>query len=418
MLELFAGSVHVILKDSIFEASSPTRHTAELGKLMKTMYPNAVALVIYTDGGPDHNCKHTSVRLGLLSLFLELDLDTMVVMRTAPTQSWGNPVERVMSVLNLGLQGVALARDELIGEDFEKDFHKCNGMGAVREVAKAYKKNVVEPAPVSELGVEGIDVIGEEQREQEKERLLMIQQQEEEDAELMLLLRTVETVDENHLSVLEEEEQLAFDEVVSTSDAFANGSEMDGVRAHAVDDDDDMWGEDIDREVDIPPLRDSSHAQPPLVPNNSTSSARPPSEANNPFIDAYMVSIKPAREIICGQWSECICDEKNLNIDAPATIDEVGFMLLTLMHLILMIVMLLLLNLLLMITNACDVELCCVEIKDEQSIGRVEGNPTRSQAHQVGQEACRGIPRASPCIEISRTIHRLHDSILQGVPRE
>jgi hypothetical protein len=57
------------------------------------MYLNAVAMIIYTDGGPDHNNKHTSVRLGLLALFLELDLDAMVVMRTAPTQSCANPVE-------------------------------------------------------------------------------------------------------------------------------------------------------------------------------------------------------------------------------------------------------------------------------------------------------------------------------------
>jgi hypothetical protein len=44
-----------------------------------------------------------------------------------------------------------------------------------------------------------------------------------------------------------------------------------------------------------------------------------------------MMSIKPAREIISGQWSECIWDKKNLNIDAPATIGEVGFMLSMLM---------------------------------------------------------------------------------------
>ena len=55
---------------------------------------------------------------GLLALFLELVLDTMVVMRTAPTHSWANPVERVMSVLNLGLQGVALSR-EVMDEEFE-----------------------------------------------------------------------------------------------------------------------------------------------------------------------------------------------------------------------------------------------------------------------------------------------------------
>jgi len=88
-----------------------------------------------------------------------------------------------------------------------------------------------------------------------------------------------------------------------------------------------MWGEDIDRAPLEPPLRNSSLAQPSFVPNNSTSSARSPNETNNPFIDAYMISIEPASEIISGQWSECIWDEKNLNIDAPATIDEVGFML-------------------------------------------------------------------------------------------
>jgi hypothetical protein len=60
------------------------------------------------------------VRLGLLVLLLELDLDTMVVMRTVPAHSWGNFVERVMSVLNLSLRGFALAREEMIEEDYEK----------------------------------------------------------------------------------------------------------------------------------------------------------------------------------------------------------------------------------------------------------------------------------------------------------
>ena len=95
---------------------------------------------MYTDGGLDHNCKHTSVRLGLLALFLELDLDMMVVMRTALTQSWANPVERGMSVLNLGLQGVALSR-EVMAEEYEQEFKKCNVMSAVRNVAKEFQKD-------------------------------------------------------------------------------------------------------------------------------------------------------------------------------------------------------------------------------------------------------------------------------------
>jgi hypothetical protein len=106
---------------------------------MKEQYSDAVAVIMYTDGGPDHNCKHVSVRLGLLALFLELDLDTMVVMRMAPTQSWGNPVEIVMSVLYLGLHGIALAREELENGVYETDFKKCNGMSAVRSAAKAYE---------------------------------------------------------------------------------------------------------------------------------------------------------------------------------------------------------------------------------------------------------------------------------------
>jgi hypothetical protein len=65
-----SGSVHVFLKNSIFQASSPTRHTPELTRLLKKVFPNTAALVMYTDGGPDHNCKHTSVRLGLLAFFL------------------------------------------------------------------------------------------------------------------------------------------------------------------------------------------------------------------------------------------------------------------------------------------------------------------------------------------------------------
>ena len=44
-----------------------------------------------------------------------------------------------MSVLNLGLQGVALAREEM-DEEYETEFKKCSGMNVVRLVAKEYVK--------------------------------------------------------------------------------------------------------------------------------------------------------------------------------------------------------------------------------------------------------------------------------------
>ena len=66
--------------------------------------PSKPILLLYTDGGPDHNNTFASNQLALLALFLQLDLDMLVAMRTAPHQSWRNMVERVMSGINIGLQ--------------------------------------------------------------------------------------------------------------------------------------------------------------------------------------------------------------------------------------------------------------------------------------------------------------------------
>ncbi len=54
----------------------------------------------------------------------------MIVLRIAPQQSWTNPAERVMSVLNLGLQGCSLARTAMDNK-FEVTMRRCNGMNAI-----------------------------------------------------------------------------------------------------------------------------------------------------------------------------------------------------------------------------------------------------------------------------------------------
>ncbi len=46
-------------------------------------------------------------------------------------------------------------------------------------------------------------------------------------------------------------------------------------------------------------------------------------DANNPLIDAYFESIQKARDTIAGQWRECTWDKKGLDVQAPATTDEV-----------------------------------------------------------------------------------------------
>ena len=59
-----------------------------------------------------------SVKLSLIALFRWLNLDMLVALCTAPSNSWANPVERIMSIINIGLQGVGLMRQKM-SDDFE-----------------------------------------------------------------------------------------------------------------------------------------------------------------------------------------------------------------------------------------------------------------------------------------------------------
>lgn len=123
----YDGDVYVGLKNTIFEPSSPLRHAVELHSVI-TSLPSSErkhVLFLYTDGGPDHRVTYISVQMSLICLFLTLDLDYLCAVRTAPYHSWRNPAERVMSVLNLGLQCVALARREM-SEEYEREAAKCN----------------------------------------------------------------------------------------------------------------------------------------------------------------------------------------------------------------------------------------------------------------------------------------------------
>lgn len=129
----YRGKVYVGLKDPVFEPSNAARHATELYEIVaKTNKPY---LFLYTDGGPDHQVKFIKTQLALISLFLALDLDYLVAVRTPPGHSWKNPVERIMSILNLGLQCVGLMRQEMDVE-LEEIMSKCNSMNDIRKMAE------------------------------------------------------------------------------------------------------------------------------------------------------------------------------------------------------------------------------------------------------------------------------------------
>ena len=124
------GKVCVGIKDSVFQASSPKRHASEIYQYLKNQDDNEL-LFLYSDGGPDHNLTFLYVQLSLIGLFLALDLDCLVAVRTPPGHSWKNPAERVMCVLNLGLQSVGVMRASMSNEK-ELLIKPCNTMKEIR----------------------------------------------------------------------------------------------------------------------------------------------------------------------------------------------------------------------------------------------------------------------------------------------
>jgi len=71
------------------------------------------------------------VRVTVIALALDLDLDYLCFMRPAPHFSYRNPVERCFSLGNLLLQHMSLARPAMAAE-FENLFKGCNSMKAAR----------------------------------------------------------------------------------------------------------------------------------------------------------------------------------------------------------------------------------------------------------------------------------------------
>lgn len=103
---------------------------------LQSMKQCVQVLLIKTDGGPDRNNTFASVQLAYTALAIALNLKLLVLTRTAPGQSYVNPVERGMSGINLAIQGIACERTAC-PEDTEAVLKGANSMKAVRQALKA-----------------------------------------------------------------------------------------------------------------------------------------------------------------------------------------------------------------------------------------------------------------------------------------
>ena len=128
----YTGDVYVGLKENAFQPSSPIPHMTELNCILSGMSEKPV-LLLYTDGCPDHRLTYISVQISLIALFLEKNFDYLCAVRTPPYNSWKNPAERIMSILNIGLQSVGIMRTKT--SSYEKELKSCNSLADVRSLA-------------------------------------------------------------------------------------------------------------------------------------------------------------------------------------------------------------------------------------------------------------------------------------------
>ena len=92
-------------------------------------------LVYLSDGGADHNMTHLSAQCGIITVCILLKLDYAVFFCIITGHSLSNVVERVMSVLNLSLQGVYLARAAMDTGKFI--MKRCCGSAEILAAAKS-----------------------------------------------------------------------------------------------------------------------------------------------------------------------------------------------------------------------------------------------------------------------------------------
>lgn len=149
----YRGQLHVLVKDTVFQPSTPYRHATELLQVLREKEIVQPVLFLYTDGSGDHRSTYLSVQLSLILLFIQLDLDMVVACRTAPGHSYTNPAERCMATLNLGLQNCAFARN-LAATEMEKRFKACSRMDALRKLPDVLQRAWSESVKTVQRAVE------------------------------------------------------------------------------------------------------------------------------------------------------------------------------------------------------------------------------------------------------------------------
>ena len=137
----YSGIVKVILKNSIFEPSTAMGAMVELLINYVAELKEKPIFMLHTDGGGEHNLSFPSVQAAIAAFVLTAFPDRAIFTNSCPYQSYTNEPERIMSVLNLALYGVAVERPPIDEEKFpgeESRFKRTKTIAALRSEATAF----------------------------------------------------------------------------------------------------------------------------------------------------------------------------------------------------------------------------------------------------------------------------------------
>ena len=134
----YRGRPQLTVKDAVFEPSKAARHFTELEKSFDVNLEDRKPVIIITnDGGPDHNIHHDRNKAALLAFFLNNPYILYLAnFQMAAYRSAFHPVEKVNCIINLALNGVALARSQVDDPNFEKMLKSCKSMVDIRKAAE------------------------------------------------------------------------------------------------------------------------------------------------------------------------------------------------------------------------------------------------------------------------------------------
>ena len=99
-------------------------------------------MFLVTGGGPERNVTYFSVKIPLTVIFKELNLESLVAIRTAPGHSYLNTMERVSLIINIGFQNVALERSEVPSDEEIKKGKNLSDLRSKPGIKKDWQTSV------------------------------------------------------------------------------------------------------------------------------------------------------------------------------------------------------------------------------------------------------------------------------------